>query len=56
MIVDGQTISVWKNHRILELKGISEIIRLTPSLYLGANGSLDNLTEMRKITLPENHS
>lgn len=45
-----------KNHIILELKGNSEIIKLTLSRYPGANGSLENLTETHRIILPGNHS
>lgn len=45
-----------KNHRILQLKENSEIIKLIPWLYPGANGSLENLAEMHKIILPGNHS
>ena len=42
--------------RILELKGNSENINATLSLYPEVHGSPDNLTEINEIILPGSHS
>ena len=53
---DGQKYLFLQNHRILELKGNSENINGTLSLYPEVHGSPDNLTEINEIILPGSHS
>lgn len=56
VIVDGQIIPIFVESWNFRVERNLEIIKLTPSLYWGANRSPGNLREMHESILPGNHS